>query len=210
MSARILLVGTVQRASPLQRNWDVIIAPSGKKALQYADSLKFDLIIVDAISMRTSGERICRLVKEHFADCPMIHIRPKSPNTIAKVADVTLCPPLSSRKLIGVVNRMLDSKEKDMIECGPFKMNSTTRILYAHGQELQLNPKLSDLLALFFAHPNEVLDRETIMKRVWDTNYMGDTRTLDVHIRHARHALEKGNKPQYLKTIRGVGYCLEV
>jgi len=211
LSSKILLVGKSQRATSLERNWNVIVASSGKNALQYTDTHQFDLVIVDAVSMRTSGERICRSLKKQFAGCPMIHIQPKNRNDMAKIAEVTLCPPLSARRLIGVINRLFDDETTSIIQCGPFEMNPTTRILTAHGQETQLNPKLANLIELFFTHPNEVLDRETIMKQVWDTNYMGDTRTLDVHIRHARNVLENGHqRPQFLKTVRGVGYCLEV
>ncbi len=211
LSVTILLVGKPQRSISLQRHWDVVVAPSGKRAIQYADTHTFDLIIVDAVSMRTSGERICRLIKSQFTDCDMIHIHPKSTNKTTKIAEVTLCPPLSARRLIGVIHRLLDDNIHSSIQCGPFEMNPTTRTLTAHGQDVQLNPKLADLIELFFKHPNEILDRETIMKRVWDTSYMGDTRTLDVHIRHARNVLENGQKrPQFLKTVRGVGYRLEV
>lgn len=211
MSATILLVGKPQRSTSLERHWKVEIAPSGKQALQYADTHTIDIIIVDAVSMRTSGERICQTIKAKFPDCPMIHLHPKTQYDTPKIADVTLCAPVSARKLIGFVNRLLEDETSATIQCGPFKMNPTTRTLTAHGQEVQLNPKLAELLELFFKHPNQVLDRETIMKQVWDTNYMGDTRTLDVHIRHARNVLENGHKrPQFLKTVRGVGYCLEV
>lgn len=211
MSARILLIGDARRGSSLQRNWQVVIAPSGKQAMQYADQYLFDLIVVDAESMRTSGERICRSLKSVFPDAQMIHIQPKTNADTEKVADVTLYPPLSSRKLVGVINRQLNVQKMNTINCGPFKMNPATRILQAHGQEIQLNPKLAKLIELFFIHPNKILDRETIMKEVWDTNYMGDTRTLDVHIRHVRNVLENGTKaPRYIKTIRGVGYRLVI
>lgn len=211
LSAKILLIGDAKRGSSLQRNWEVIIAPSGKKALKYADEHPFDLIVVDAESMRTTGVRICRSLKNRFPNAQMIHIQPQSKVDIEKIADVTLCPPVSSRKLVGVINRLLSVKPMSTIHCGPFEMNPSTRILLAHGQEIQLNPKLANLIELFFTHPNEVLDRETIMKQVWDTNYMGDTRTLDVHIRHVRNVLENGNKtPHYIKTVRGVGYRLDI
>ncbi len=99
----------------------------------------------------------------------------------------------------------------DAICCGPFVLNRTTRILQAHGQEVQLQPKLAELIELFMTYPNQVLARETIMQQVWNTNYMGDTGTLNVHIRYARNVLEEDNqKPVYLKTVRGVGYRLEV
>ncbi len=161
--------------------------------------------------MRTTGERICRAVRLHYPNCPMIHIQPERDLNLAKVADVTLSPPFSTRKLIGVVSRILQEGLMDTICCGPFVLNRTTRILQAHRQEVQLQPKLAELIELFMTHPNQVLARETIMQQVWNTNYMGDTRTLNVHIRYARNVLEEDNqKPVYLKTLRGVGYRFEV
>ena len=211
MRERILLIGTADWGSALQRNWDVITAASGKRAKLYADQYQFSLIIVDAVSMRTSGERICRAIKLQYPDCPIIHIQPKHDSNLAKVADVTLSPPLSTRKLIGVVSRILQEDLADTIRCGPFLLNRTTRILQTPRQEAQLNPKLAELIELFMTHPNQVLARETIMRQVWNTNYMGDTGTLNVHIRYARNALEDNKqKPVYLKTVRGVGYRLDV
>ena len=141
----------------------------------------------------------------------MIHIQPRDDLERAKVADVTLYPPLSTRKLIGVVSRILQENPMDTIRCGPFLLNRTTRILQTRRQEVQLNPKLAELIELFMTHPNQVLERETIMQQVWNTDYMGDTGTLNVHIRYARNALEDNKqKPVYLKTVRGVGYRLDV
>lgn len=211
MSDRILLIGAASWQAALRRNWEVITAPSGKRAQLYADQYQFSLIIVDAVSMRITGERVCRAVKSQYPHCPLIHIRPSHSANPSKVADATLSPPLSSRKLIGVVSRMLQEDLTDTLRCGPFLLNRSTRILQTPRQEVQLNPKLAELIALFMAHPNQVLERQTIMRKVWNTNYMGDTRTLNVHIYYARNALEDDRqKPVYLKTARGVGYWLDI
>lgn len=211
MTDRILLIGTAAWRPALERNWDVIMASSGKRAKLYAGEYQFSLIIVDAVSMRISGERVCRAIKSQYPDCPMIHIQPKHDAKRAKIADVTLTPPLSTRKLMRVVSRILRENPMDTIRCGPFLLNRTTRILQTQREEVQLNPKLAELIELFMTHPNQVLDRQTIMRRVWDTDYMGDTGTLNVHIRYARNVLEDSKqKPVYLKTVRGVGYRLDV
>ena len=211
MSERILLIGTGGAwAAALQRNWEVAAAPSGKRARLYAGQ-RFSLIIVDAVAMRITGERVCRAIKSQHPDCPLVHIQPKHSAKPGEIADVTLSPPLSTRKLLGVVSRILQEDVADAIRCGPFLLNRTTRILQTPRQEVQLNPKLAELIALFMTHPNEVLARETIMRQVWNTNYMGDTGTLNVHIRYVRNVLEDDRrKPVYLKTVRGVGYRLDI
>ncbi len=176
-----------------------------------AGSLEFDLVIVDAVSLRTSGERICRQLEQSVTRCPIILIRPPEYPTTCQHCELTLHPPVSLRKLTGIVRRMLSEDPLGAISCGPFRMNRTTRILQANGSEVQLNPKLAELIELFMMHPNQVLDRERIMRKVWKTDYVGDTRTLDVHIRHARKLIESNpQRPQYLKTVRGVGYRLDV
>lgn len=214
LSGKILVISATKRddyMTSLQRKYDVLNVSSGKLALQYANKKRFDCIVLDAVSMRISGERVCRSVQQAFPDCPVVHIHPGPDDQADKIADVTLFQPFTSRKLMGVINRLIRVPHTDMICCGPFQMNPATRILVAHGRELQLNPKQADLIKLFLMNPNQVMDRETIMKKVWKTSYMGDTRTLDVHIRWVRKALENGNKgSHYLKTVRGVGYCLEI
>ncbi|MCA9909541.1 MAG: winged helix-turn-helix domain-containing protein, partial [Anaerolineae bacterium] len=78
-------------------------------------------------------------------------------------------------------------------------------------QETILTPKLSQLVEIFLRHPGQTLDRKLLMAQVWDTDYLGDTRTLDVHIRWFRRAVEDNpSKPLYLKTVRGIGYRLEL
>jgi DNA-binding response OmpR family regulator len=90
-------------------------------------------------------------------------------------------------------------------------MDVSRRVLVANGQETQLTPKLAVLVEMFLKHPGETLDRKTLMVQVWDTDYLGDTRTLDVHVRWIRQAIEPDpGKPRYLKTIRGVGYRLDI
>jgi DNA-binding response OmpR family regulator len=101
--------------------------------------------------------------------------------------------------------------DEEIILCGPLAMNLSRRVLVANGQETQLTPKLALLVELFLRNPGKTLDRRALMEHVWQTDYLGDTRTLDVHIRWFRRAIETdpGN-PLYIKTVRGVGYRLEL
>jgi DNA-binding response OmpR family regulator len=79
------------------------------------------------------------------------------------------------------------------------------------GKEERLTPRLTSLLHLFMLHPGEVLERDDIFRQVWKTEYIDDTRTLDVHVSWLRQAIEEDpRKPRFLKTIRGVGYRLDV
>lgn len=210
MASRILLIGTARWLATLRRNYDVAWARSGIQARMYAGQ-RFSLIIVDAASMYISGERICRDMKRRFPEPTLMLISPSAQADRAADADIVLGAPLTARTLTAAVSRLLAADPNDVISCGPFTLNRTTRILQAHGKSAPLNPKLTGLIELFMSRPNETLPRGDIMRRVWKTAFLDDTRTLNVHIRHARKLLETNpQEPVYLKTVRGTGYRLEI
>lgn len=99
-------------------------------------------------------------------------------------------------------------EESPVLEAGPFSLNLEQQMLTTPWVEKKLTPKLALLLALFIENREQILGRKEIMQKVWDTDYIGDTRTLDVHIRWLRKVIEPDpRKPQYLTTVRGQGYC---
>jgi DNA-binding response OmpR family regulator len=194
----------------LKKHFTVITATSGRDALQQLCSLTPAVIVIDAASMRTPGERICRTICAAHPRAQILHILPADAD-ITPDADIVLKQPLTSRRLLNNLRGLLKQHADDVLNVGPFSMNVSRRVLIAYGQETQLNPKLAMLIELFLRHPNTTIDRETLMKKVWKTSYLGDTRTLDVHIRWAREALEnKGAHPRCLVTVRGVGYRLDI
>jgi DNA-binding response OmpR family regulator len=94
---------------------------------------------------------------------------------------------------------------------GDLVLDPTTRLVHCNGAENKLTPKECRLLGAFMENGGKVLSREYLMKEVWDTDYMGDTRTLDVHIRYLRKKIEHDpSDPSYILTVRGVGYRLEL
>lgn len=211
--ARVLLIGRTQvkgAAFPaaLQKRYDLTIASNGKQAQMVAKENNPHVIVLDAVSMRTPGDRICRTLQTAFSHIPIIHLHPGPKVEASSPADVVIFPPVSSsRKLINAIERLITLSDDKILTCGPFSLNIPRRMLVTPQQETQLTPKVALLMALFMDHPDETLDRKTIMETVWQTDYLGDTRTLDVHIRWIRQAIEDNpGKPSYLKTVRGVGY----
>lgn len=195
--------------SALQRKYSVLYAPSGTQALEMIEIDLPDVIVLDAESLRTSGDRITRKLKIVAPVIPLIHIREGGVGNSA--ADVVMFSPVTPRRLMNSIGRFVTKREEEVIDIGPFRMNVPRRIFTSHGEETQLTPKQARLIELFLRHPGETLDRKNIMEEVWNTDYMGDTRTLDVHIRWLREIMEGGGKhPRVLKTVRGVGYKLEV
>ena len=210
MASRILLVGTARWLAALRRSYEVAHARSGIQARIYAGQ-RFSLIIVDAASMYISGIRVCRDLKARFPESTLLLISASANANSATAADIALSAPITARALTAAVSRLLAADPHDVIRCGPFTLNRTARVLQAHGKSAPLSPKLAGLIDLFMSRPNETLPRGDIMRLVWKTAYLDDTRTLDVHIRHARMRLEiDPKKPTYLKTVRGKGYRLEV
>jgi DNA-binding response OmpR family regulator len=102
-------------------------------------------------------------------------------------------------------------EEDRMLHVGPIRLNLQRKQVRCHGKEIHLTPRLMALLQLLMKNPGVVLERETLFKEIWNTEYTGDTRTLDVHISWLREAIEEDPRnPRYLKTIRRVGYRLDV
>jgi DNA-binding response OmpR family regulator len=214
--AVVLLVGRAgtKEDSPfeaLDKRYHLLVAPSGKQAVPLVQQHPPRAIVLDAVSMRTPGDRISKSLREQFPDLPIVHIHP-SPAPVGETpADILITPPYTSRKLISSLERLLKGTRDDIINCGPFSMNVTRRVLVAYGQETQLTPKLALLVELFLRHPNETIDRKKLMEAIWQTDYLGDTRTLDVHIRWVRQAFENaGEHPRRLATVRGIGYRLDI
>jgi DNA-binding response OmpR family regulator len=198
-------------ADALKRHYEVISVPSGRQAISTARSTLPQVIVLNAISLRTPGDRICRLLRDHLAQTPIIHLHDGPKNGLDTPADIALVPPFTARKLINSIERLIQVGEDEIVSCGPFSFNLGRRVLVANGQETQLTPKLARLVEIFLRHPGQILERKTLMEEVWQTDYLGDTRTLDVHIRWIRQAIEAdAGSPRYLKTVRGVGYRLDV
>jgi len=211
--ARILVIERTESFSAgLRKRYEVTTVPSGKHALTQVTNNEYAAVVLDAISMRTPGDRIARQLNEGLGTIPLIHLHPGPKENASSPAAAVLFMPFTARKIANTIERLLQHVSDDnVITCGPFSVNLTRRILVANGQETTLTPKLMLLVETFLRHPGETLDRAMLMERVWDTSYLGDTRTLDVHVRWIRRAIEENpGDPRYLKTVRGVGYRLDI
>lgn len=212
----VLLVESVRAngvsfAPHLMKRYDVLIATTGKAALELAQAQRPDICILDAASMRTSGDRLCKSLQTELADVPIIHIKEKGATKDQSVADTIMHLPFTYRKLYNRIDRHTQSDRGDILKTGPFQLNLQQSILTTPTGEKKLTPKLTKLMEILMRNSNEIVDRRTLMQEVWQTDYMGDTRTLDVHIRWIRQAVEDNpNKPAFIKTVRGKGYILKI
>jgi len=220
-TATILLVeGTSAKASsmaiPLAKTGlGVTIEHSGAGAVRWAKRNQLDLIVIDASTMRSSGVRTCRRLRKAVPDVPIIHCRAAGlVEDRTAQADIYLVQPFTARKLLNRIWALLpaDDLDEEIVRLGPLTLYCDKRSVEVAGEgEHKLTPKMASLLEELLRHPNQILSRNSLMEIVWKTNYFGDTRTLDVHIRWLREIIEHNPaEPKLLRTVRGVGYILSV
>ncbi len=218
MKARILWVEGKRADSPSfvpglrKKGYAVESVPTGEDALALLPDFDPDLMVVNAASMRTSGKRICRSLRAKASGVPLLLIteahRAEANDTSA---DVVLSMPFTARKLLNRIKPLLPGDGNNLLHTGVIRLDMERKRVRCQGREATLTPRLAQLLKVFIDHPGEVLERERLFREVWNTEYTGDTRTLDVHISWLRQALEVDpRRPVFLKTIRGVGYRLDV
>lgn len=199
-------------AYPLEKvGFEVVIVHTGKTALAVVKSRKPNLVVFNASMMRSNGARSCSRLRRAVGAVPIIHIRPEGwPEEVEADADVYLERPFTPRKLLNRIKALLppDFSKEEIVRCGDLTYYRTKRSVEVVGKgESRLTPKLAQLLEEFVRHPNEIVTRKQLMQNVWHTDYVGDTRTLDVHIRWIRELIEQDPAyPRRLQTVRGRGY----
>jgi DNA-binding response OmpR family regulator len=213
----ILLVEGARPASSLApmlegRGYHVVRASNSKEAISRVRTDAPALAVVNSTSLHTDGQRLCIDLKGATGEMPVIIIvRAGSDPDKITCADLVLARPFTGRKLLNRIVRMLPDSVGDVLRVGDFTLNPDSRSLRVGKTEYHLTPMKAHLLEVFMRHPGEVLSREFLMKQVWQTDYLGDTRTVEVHIRWLREIIEAdANHPVYLQTIRGVGYRLNI
>ncbi|NOY99201.1 MAG: response regulator transcription factor [Chloroflexi bacterium] len=199
-------------AAPLQKKgFDVEIVQSGSQAAAQLKDIAPDLLVVNAASLRSSGVRICQSLREQDSKLPIILIVAPEKKVNKSAADVVLWLPFTAQKLANRIKPLLPGDGKNIVHVGPIRLDTERRRVRCLGKNARLTPRLVTLLNSLLEHPGEVIEREALFKKVWETDYTGDTRTLDVHISWLRKAIElEPAQPKFLKTIRGVGYRLDV
>lgn len=195
-----------------KKGYIVEVVSTGGEALDVISKGDPDLIVLHAASMRSSGKRICRSLYEKSNGTPIIVIASSNrPANEITCANTVLTLPFTPRKLLNRIAPLLPSESSNQLHIGPIRLDLENKQLRCQGRETKLTPRLVFLLKILMKHPGEVLERERLFREVWSTEYTEDTRTLDVHISWLRRALEEDPRhPKFLKTIRGVGYRLDV
>jgi DNA-binding response OmpR family regulator len=169
-----------------------------------------DVVVVNAATLRTSGKRICQSLHEKAGNLPILLILDPDREAENAEAEVVLTLPFTAQKLVNRIRHLLPGDSQNSLHAGPIRLDVEKRIVYSQGKRTRLTPRLLRLLIVLIEHRGEVVERKSLFSQVWETDYTDDTRTLDVHISWLRQAIETDpSQPNYLKTVRGVGYRLD-
>lgn len=201
-----LLVPSLER-----KGYQVSVAQTQRQATGRVRSLRPDLLVVDVASFGIRGYKVSEAVRARSEGVPTILLLEEGHASAGSAAEAFMTPPFTSRKLLYRVRKVTKHLSRREIHAGCLVLDPHTRTLYRGEEALHLRPKEAELLALFMCNPGRVITRRELMKQIWDTDYMGDTRTLSVHVRWIRQKIEDDpSSPRYLRTIRGVGYRFQV
>jgi DNA-binding response OmpR family regulator len=189
----------------------VVTARTRRDALAKAQEVRPAVVVLDDPSLRFSCRRFCANLRDLNLETSVLMLLPKGEKIDRSVgARAYLRYPVSAKKLINRITRLLPAPEDEVLRVGDVALNLEQRCVVRGNRETHLTPKQSHLLEILMHHPGEILSRAFLMKQVWDTDYLGDTRTLDVHIHWVRKAIEEDPRsPVRLRTIRRVGYRFE-
>ncbi|MCF2970759.1 response regulator transcription factor [Synechococcus sp. Nb3U1] len=202
-----------------EQGYRVLQATDGRQALELVHtSERLDLVILDLMLPSLNGLDLCRLLRREGNTIPILMLTAKSSETDRVVglelgADDYLTKPFGMRELIArcrsVLRRQQQSQVSDatVLRHGELCMFTQECRVLVRGIEVNFSPKEFRLLELFMGNPRRVWTREQLLERIWGSDFMGDSKTVDVHIRWLREKLELDpSSPEYLVTVRGFGY----
>ena len=209
------------RYNMAQERFKVVEAEDGERALRAIQRERPDLIILDLMLPGLSGLELCRTLRERAetARLPILMLTAKAGEADRVVglemgADDYLTKPFSPRELVARVKAILLRTEThgaaaaaEFYEKGPLKIGFSTYEVSVRGKPAKLTLKEFELLRFLVQNPNRVLNRDQLLDRVWGGEVFVDPRTVDVHVRRLRKAIERNDRrPEWVLTVRGVGY----
>lgn len=226
--ARILVVEDEEsfidalRVGLAREGFDVSVARDGQEAIETFASHAFDVVLLDLMLPKVSGLDVCRSIRATSA-VPIIIVSAKGEEVDMVLmleigADDYVTKPYRLRELVARIRAVMRRHEtasvpmvsESVVEHGSLRLDVDARRCFLNDQEIKLRKKEFALMLLLLENPGRVLTRDVLIDRVWGSDYVGDTKTLDVHIKRLRTLIEDDPKnPRIITTIRGVGYRLE-
>jgi two-component system, OmpR family, response regulator RegX3 len=204
-----------------REGFEAVVAGTGPDALAEFDRGGADIVLLDLMLPGLSGTEVCRALRSRSA-VPIIMLTAKDAEVDKVVglelgADDYVTKPYSARELVARIRAVLRRRGEaaeppadGVLEAGPVRMDVERHIVQVDGEVVPLPLKEFDLLEFLLRNAGRVLTRGQLIDRVWGSDYVGDTKTLDVHVKRLRAKLEPDPaNPKYLLTVRGLGYKLE-
>jgi two-component system alkaline phosphatase synthesis response regulator PhoP len=202
-----------------------LIALDGKQGLEMARQEKPDFIVLDLMLPKMDGMDVCKTLRQERVNTPILMLTAKD-DELDKVlglelgADDYLTKPFSPREVVARVKAILrrtqvnseseENKDDTVLTFGSVRIYPERYEVYRGEDKIELTPKEFELLQYMAAHNGRVLTRDQLLNAVWNYDFIGDSRIVDVHISHLREKLEEDTKnPRFIKTVRGLGYKLE-
>jgi len=203
-----------------QEGFEVAVAATGPEGIAEFDRGGADIVLLDLMLPGLSGTEVCRALRAK-SSVPVIMLTARD-SEIDKVvglelgADDYVTKPFSTRELVARVRAVLrrgseaDDEVDVALEAGPVRMDVERHVVTVDGQQLAMPLKEFELLEMLLRNAGRVLTRGQLIDRVWGADYVGDTKTLDVHVKRLRAKIEPdAGAPRYLLTVRGLGYKFE-
>lgn len=200
--------------------YETEIVSDGEAAVIKVLNNKYGMIILDVMLPKMDGMEACKQIREHNKQIPILMLTAKTEESdkiygLEIGADDYITKPFSPKELIARMKAVLRRTKQEKVEdatinIGDIEISPKRYRAYFKGVLLELTRKEFELLVYLAEHVGEILSREQLLSAVWNYDFVGDTRIVDVHISHLRDKIETDKKnPQYIKTVRGFGYKLE-
>ncbi len=228
MASKVLVVDDEKlivkgiRFSLEQDGMEVDCAYDGEEALEKAKQNKYDIILLDLMLPKMDGFTVCQQVRE-FSNVPIIMLTAKGEDMdkilgLEYGADDYITKPFNilevKARIKAIIRRTKNTiakePETNILEFSDMKIDRDSRRVFILNKEINLTAKEFDVLELMALHQNKVYSREKLLEMIWGSEYPGDVRTVDVHIRRLREKIEKTpGEPKYVHTKWGVGYYFQ-
>jgi two-component system, OmpR family, response regulator RegX3 len=205
-----------------REGFEVTTATDGQEGLALFNDGQFDIVLLDLMLPKKSGLDVCRDIRLS-SNVPIIIVSAKGEEVDMVLmleigADDYVTKPYRLRELVARIRAVLRRRQEhdhvgpdEVIALGNIRLDIDARRCFVNDEEIKLRKKEFALLRLLLENPGRVLTREVLIDRVWGSDYVGDTKTLDVHIKRLRTLIEEEPKtPTHISTVRGVGYRYEV
>ena len=206
-----------------KEGYDVIVAFDGEQAISMGIEQKPGLILLDVMLPKFDGFQVCRKIRE-VSSVPIIMLTAKD-EEVDKIlglelgADDYITKPYKVRELLArvkanlrrvAIDKSTEEKESNSLKFGDLVIDLPRYEVFKANEPINLTFREFELLKFMATHPNQIMSREDLLKEVWDYDYYGDVRTVDVTIRRLREKIESdSSKPKYIMTKRNVGYFFQ-